>query len=71
MKWGLEGCTYRDNAVEGEVNNYRLTRGHTRMAPCQFKRIRNVGPGPLLCPTEGESHAYGCITWMSPPIFHP
>ena len=38
VKWGLEGCTYRDNAVEGEVNNYRLTRGHTRMAPCQFER---------------------------------
>ena len=41
------------------------------MAPCQFKRIRNVGPGPLLCPTEGESHPHGCFTWMSPPIFHP
>ena len=23
LKWGLEECTYRDNAVEGEVNDYR------------------------------------------------
>ena len=41
------------------------------MAPCQFEKIRNVGPGPLLCPTEGESHPHGCFTWMSPRLSNP
>ena len=45
MKWGLEECTYRDNAVEGEVNDYRITRGCVRSvytAPCQFTAVMLV-----------------------------
>ena len=39
----LSADSIRDNAVEGEVNDYRLAGGHTRMAPCQFNTYSLLG----------------------------
>ena len=44
MKWGLGECTYRDNAVEGEVNDYCSTGGYANVAWPLVNLIRLFPP---------------------------